>query len=118
MECWPRFADPSKSDSRQYPGWPRTIKQSDNFAKKAGGYLPPIQVKGTNNPVIQVRNHDSGEVIYTLRVLGSKFQPHVFKAGKYDVIISQPDEGKMDALLGVSSTPKPSKDKVVVDLDE
>jgi hypothetical protein len=30
FECWPRWADPTRPDARQYPGWPRTIEQTDN----------------------------------------------------------------------------------------
>ena len=31
FECWPRFADPrDPATGGQYPGWPRTIKQTDN----------------------------------------------------------------------------------------
>ncbi len=26
FECWPRFADVSKPDAKQYPGWPVTVK--------------------------------------------------------------------------------------------
>ena len=26
FECWPRFADVTKSDAKQFPGWPVTVK--------------------------------------------------------------------------------------------
>lgn len=30
FECWPRWVDPTAPNAKQYEGWPRTIKQSEN----------------------------------------------------------------------------------------
>jgi len=47
MECWPRNVDIADSNTRQYPGWPRTIQQTDNYSRKAVAYLPTIEVNRT-----------------------------------------------------------------------
>jgi hypothetical protein len=45
MECWPRYADP-KTDN-QYLGWPKTIAQTDNYARKPAAYLPTMAKSST-----------------------------------------------------------------------
>lgn len=89
-QCWPRYADP-KDPSQMYAGWPRTIKQADNFSKKPVGHLPVFRVEGLDSFVIRVVNQQSGELVYALRVKGESFKPHVFEQGQYAVTISAPD---------------------------
>ncbi len=76
MECWPRYADPGTD--AQYPGWPRTIAQMDNYRRAAVGWLPEVVVTGREDPVIQVLKEGDDRVLYTLRVQGSRFRPWVF----------------------------------------
>jgi hypothetical protein len=92
MECWPRGVDVTKSNARQFPGWPVTIDQADNYGRKAFGYLPEINVTGMNDPVIQVIDESNSEVVYTIRAKGTNFKPKVFKDGEYTVIVG--DQGK------------------------
>jgi hypothetical protein len=35
FECWPRFGDATQGDRAQFPGWPITVKMSDNDGQKA-----------------------------------------------------------------------------------
>ena len=92
MECWPRYVDPSDATTgKQYPGWPKTINMEDNYARKAYKWLPRIIIQDYNNPVIQVINEKSNEIIYTLRINGHEYDPKVFENGTYSVIISDPD---------------------------
>ena len=45
-----------------------------------------------SNPVIQLTDAQTGELIYALRIRGSSFQPKVFNAkAKYDLRIGEPD---------------------------
>ncbi|MAB87928.1 MAG: hypothetical protein CMJ90_00520 [Planctomycetes bacterium] len=80
MECWPRHAVPGTD--RQYPGWPKTIKQADNYGRVAAGWLPEVVVTGGESPVVQVVDEGTSEVIYTLRMNGARFRPWVFDAAK------------------------------------
>ena len=49
------------------------------------GWLPAVVCNGMNNPVIEVADAESGELVYALRISGRRFQPMVFEAGKKGV---------------------------------
>lgn len=74
MECWPRHADVTSSNAQQYPGWPRTISQFDNFRPPSWGSLGELKFD-VDNPVVQLTDAVSGEVLYTVRVNGDSFTP-------------------------------------------
>lgn len=101
MQCWPRFADPDNPQHSQYEGWPKTVSQRDNYARKAFGYLPTMEVQGVTNPVVQVIDENSGETIYTLRISGTRFQPQVFADGAYTVHVGQHEPRNMKTLTGL-----------------
>jgi len=101
MECWPRNVDITDSNTKQYPGWPRTIQQTDNYARKAVAYLPTIEVQGMTNPVVQVIDESNGEIVYTLRINGSSWKPKVFKIEEYTVKIGRQGTDQMKTLTGI-----------------
>lgn len=86
MECWPRYVDMKQSSKQQYDGWPLKIKIEDNYAKEALGYLPTINSEIVN-PVVQLFDKKSKEVVYTRRFIGNEVSLKVFKEGKYLVKI-------------------------------
>lgn len=88
MECWPRNVDVTDPAAKQYPGWPRTISQFDNYNPPSWGKLGTLTFD-IENPVVQLIDYDSNEVLYTVRVPGTTFTPSapegkqfVIKAGK------------------------------------
>jgi hypothetical protein len=85
FECWPRYCDVSEGDQAQYPGWPVTFKVEENDGRKVAGHLPELVFENTANPVVQVIEEASGEVLYTIRIQGDRFQPHVYGPGQYSV---------------------------------
>jgi hypothetical protein len=89
MECWPRFQDVTAPGAKQFPGWPVTIPQEANYGKKAAAYLPTLEVKGRKDPVVQVLEEPSGEVLYTIRIPGASWRPKVFKPGTYTVRVGE-----------------------------
>ena len=89
MECWPRNADITAADAKPYPGWPLTIGQEDNYARKPAGFLPVIKATGQTDPVVQVVRERDGEVIYTLRINGVSYRPKVFEDGAYTVHVGE-----------------------------
>jgi len=91
VECWPRNVGVSDPDAKQYPGWPVTIDQLDNYARKAVAYLPTLKVSGMEDPVVQVIEQGSGEIVYTLRIKGREFRPKVFAKGRYTIKVG--DQG-------------------------
>ena len=94
MECHRLLIDAANlQPGDQFPGWPKTISLEENYGRKAVAHLPAIKVKGLNNPVIQVMDAKSGELVYALRIRGSSFRPKVFDAtAKYNLSIGEPDE--------------------------
>ncbi len=103
FECWPRNVDIRDSKAKQYPGWPKTIKQADNYNRKAVAYLPTLNLKGQTNPVVQIIDESNNEVVYTMRILGTSFRPKVFKEGVYTIKVGEGENIK--TLNGVKSLP-------------
>jgi phosphodiesterase/alkaline phosphatase D-like protein len=115
VECWPRNVDVADAQAEQYPGWPRTIRQQDNYGRKADAYLPTIEVSGMTNPVVQVIYESSGEIVYTLRINGTSYRPKVFKHGRYTIKVGEPGTAKMKTLTGVRSLPPDRTETIKVD---
>jgi 3',5'-cyclic AMP phosphodiesterase CpdA len=93
FECWPRFADVKDGDQAQFPGWPITVKMSDNDGRRPAAWLPELRFEGDPNPVVQVIDDRTGEPLYTIRVEGDRFQPRVFSPGHYTVKIGRDTPG-------------------------
>jgi hypothetical protein len=85
FECWPRFSTVKDGEKGQFPGWPITIDMADNDGRKPAAWLPELHFEGVENPVVQVVEDRTGDVLYTIRVRGSVFQPVVFGSGAYTV---------------------------------
>jgi hypothetical protein len=77
-ECWPRDADLRKPGAKQFKGWPKVIPQTDNYNPSSWIKLGQLTFN-KSNPVIQLIDQQSKEVLYTLRIQGKSFIPHVPK---------------------------------------
>ncbi len=100
VECWPFLADVTQPGT-QFPGWPVTLGLRDNYARRPAAWLPSLQIQGVENPVVQVIEEHSGEVVYTLRIAGKTFRPHVFAAGSYFVRVGEPETGRFQEIRGL-----------------
>lgn len=100
IECWPFLADPAQSGT-QFPGWPMTLDMTANYARTARAHLPQLTVEDADNTVVQVVAETNGEVVYTLRISGRKFRPHVFDEGKYTLRVSDPETGRTKEMTGL-----------------
>ncbi len=87
MECWPRFAEAS-SGSGQFPGWPRTFAMAENDGRKVVGYLPTLKFS-IENPVVQVIDEATGEILYTERIRGKEYRPRVFGQGSFTIKVGK-----------------------------
>lgn len=85
FECWPRQIDVTAADAKQYPGWPITISQLDNYSRKPMATLPKLTFVGEEDPVVKVTDQRSGELIYAIRVKGVGFDPVVFHDSVYSL---------------------------------
>jgi len=83
-ECWPRLMDLSKPDAEQYPGWPKLIPQIDNYNPPSWGKLGELSFN-KENPVVQLVDLESREILYTLRINGNQFTPHAPKGRSFIV---------------------------------
>jgi hypothetical protein len=102
FECWPRYANLDEGDAAQYPGWPVTFRMEENDGRKVFGRLPELVVAGALNPVVQVVKEADGEILYSLRIRGTQFRPHVYGPGRYTVRVGR---DKPDAWSAAGLTP-------------
>ncbi len=121
FECWPRFADVNQGDTTQFPGWPITVNMRDNDGRSPVGHLPELVVSGASQPVIQVKNEQGGEILYTVRAASQRFRPPVFADGTYTVRIGRdrPDlktATGLKPMLGEAKAGAP--EALVVDLNK
>ena len=79
------------------------LQSAYDYARKAAAHLPTLNISGVKNPVVQVFEEKSGELVYALRLEGNKFQPHVFGPGKYTVKVGEPGTGKVKELTGLEA---------------
>ena len=103
LECWPRMANPELGDQEQYDGWPIRISQTENYGRKAQGYLPKISVKGLQKPVIEIFNETSKEMVYSLRLNVQEWTPKIFnQRDRYTIKVGEPDTDTWQYKKGVS----------------
>ena len=104
LESWPRYVDPTDPKSgAQYPGWPITIKQTDNYARQPVGFLPTLVVRGAEDPVLHVIDEIGGELVYALRLRGREYRPPVFKAGRYTLKVEAPERRRSKEMRNIDS---------------
>ena len=102
VECWPYLADVTKPGT-QMPGWPVTISLDEAYGRKAAAHLPTLNVSGVTDPVVQVADEASGEIVYTVRIAGQRWRPPVFAPGTYTVRVSDPERRKETVVHGVTA---------------
>ncbi len=107
FECWPRFSKVADGEKAQFPGWPITIAQDANDGRKVHAHLPPVKLAGVANPVVQVIAEATGEILYTVRAQGARFQRRVYSTGKHTVKIGrdQPNEQTLSGMEATATDP-------------
>ncbi len=103
VECWPRHVDVNQESAQQHPGWPVTFQQESNYARQPLAYLPTLEVRGKEDPVVQVIDECLGEVVYTLRIRGTRWRPKVFREATYTVKVGE--AGNWKTFESVASVP-------------
>jgi len=98
MECWKLLTE------EQFEGWPLTIDQADNDGRTPAGWLPTLEVDGIENPVVQVIDEVSGEIVYTLRIRGQSYRPKVYRDwSTYTVRVGEPDRNLWRTFEGLGA---------------
>lgn len=103
IECWPYLADPTQPDT-QFEGWPVTVSMLDQYGRQPAAHLPTLDVRGVQDPVVQIMNEADGETVYTLRIHGTTFRPPVFATGAHTIRVSDPDTDRRREITGVKPT--------------
>ena len=88
FECWPRFAKVSDGDKAQFAGWPVTVKMAQNDGRKVSGWLPKLTFLKPD-PVVQVINDKTKEILYTVRVQGKTFHPKVYSSDPHSLKVGK-----------------------------
>ena len=107
FECWPRFFDAKAAEKAQFPGWPITVSMEKNDGREVLGWLPELVFENGANPVVQVVEDSSGDILYTVRAQGGRFHPRVYSLGKHAIKIGA---DKPDAQTLAALDPKPKAD--------
>ncbi|HVR36924.1 MAG TPA: metallophosphoesterase family protein [Methylomirabilota bacterium] len=100
FECWPRFSDVRQGRPAQFSGWPITVAMDDNDGREPVAWLPELHFEGARDPVVQVVREDGGEIVYTIRVVGDRFQPPVYAPENHTIRIGRdrPDGAVLTAI--------------------
>ncbi len=115
LDCLVRPDNSPDAQYKSYPGWPVAFSQLENDGRQPVAYLPLLQFRGISDPVIQVVDEKSKEVVYTLRIKGTEFRPPVFRAGNYTIHCGQPGTTAWKELKGISSLPSAVRKNLAVD---
>ena len=81
------------------------IGQLENYSRKVAAHLPELKFAGVDQPLVEVTEEKTGELVYLLRPKGGGFRPHVFAPGKYTVRVSVPETGRTRVLVGLEAGP-------------
>jgi hypothetical protein len=115
LECWPRGCLVGDLECEQYPGWPITIDQEENYGREASAYLPTLEITGQEDPVVQVIEEPGGDIVYTLRINGTSYRPKVFSAGRYTIKVGEGEAARV--IEGVQSLGPAESATIKVALD-
>ena len=101
LECYRLQVDAANiKPADQFPGWPVTLKLTDNYQRKVYGFLDQVVWAHSANPVVKVTHEASGELVYALRIQGNRFKPWVFEKGSYRVEIGDPERDDWQVVEG------------------
>ncbi len=104
-ECWPRWADPAGGDGEQYPGWPVTLRQDDEYAPRGAVDLAEVEVVGLGEePVFQLWDQASGELVWSVRRPAPRFTPWAPDAERvYRLRVGDPDRNEWRELRNLTA---------------
>jgi len=89
VECWPYNADPKSGE--QFSGWPVTLRREDLDGRKPVAWLPDLKITGLNDPVVQIVDEETDEIIKIVRAKDGFYRPGVFSTdGTYTLCVEEP----------------------------
>jgi hypothetical protein len=104
MESWQRYVDPRAPGAKPYEDWPIVIDQIDNYGREAVECLPTLNIKGMNDPIVQIIDEFDNDIVYTLRIKSTVFEkPKVFKSGLYTIKVGELGTVNEKVITGIQS---------------
>ena len=100
VECWPLLADVMFPNT-QFRGWPQTFDVQANYGRQANAQLPTLVITSDADPVLEIIDEATGELIWARRLAARTIQPGVFAPGKYVLRLGVPESGKSLEKTGV-----------------
>ena len=92
LDCWD-----FEHDTKQYPGWPITVRVADNIYASSFFETPVVMVKKVKLPLISVIDMENNQFLYALRINNQSLKvPH---DGKYKLIIELDNGRKKEVLV-------------------
>jgi len=115
FDCKPRSAEVAKNlKGGSYPGWPLTIKASQNDGRKPVGELARVTTKGQQLPVVRVYNAE-GNLEWAQRMDAMNFTIPAYTPGAHRVEIGTGEEDSEWTEIE-NLTPQPKGKEVSVQL--
>jgi hypothetical protein len=110
IDAWRFIADVENPNPirDQFPGWPFTINQYDNFGMGATNFLPEVVVNKPNQ-VIEVRKTATGDLIRIFRIRGNAMQVGLHHPGTFTIKVGDKELG--------SFTTKPEKNEEKIEVE-
>ncbi|MSU23192.1 MAG: twin-arginine translocation pathway signal [Opitutus sp.] len=112
FECWPYSADVTQPGT-QMDTWPVTVNQFDNYARQPLAYLPTLKITGGPDPVVQLFEDRTGELVYAFRLRGNTARLFVFALGNYTAKIGDPDANRWTTVSGLVAAVTQSNERLV-----
>jgi hypothetical protein len=81
------------------------VRCDDNDGRRPIGWLPELVIEGAEHPVVQLIAEASGEILYTVRVRGNRFRPHVYSQGTFTVKVgrNRPDSSSLTGMKAAAT---------------
>lgn len=101
IDAWRFIADVENPNPirDQFPGWPLTINQYDNFGEGANNYLPKIEVNKPNQ-IIEVRKVSTNDLIRIFRMKGNSVQVGLHHPGTFTINVGNKSVGTFKTKSG------------------
>jgi hypothetical protein len=89
--CWPHNANP-RSGGEQFTGWPIELKLEELDGRKQVAWLPDLIIENRSDPVVQIVDQMTGEIVKITRAKDGFYRPGVFdEKGIYTLRVSEPE---------------------------
>lgn len=113
---WPNGADPQAGD-KPFTGWPVTLRLEDLDGRRPVAWLPDLKIAGQPDPVVQLIDQASGELIKVTRARDGAYRPGVFDpALTYTVRVGEPGRGAWWERRDLRPTAEPGASTLEVEL--